>query len=75
MVGKKTSRSDANLKTVGISIRIEQIKNRKFSAILALKGMTATEFFQKAIDKFIEDNYQEAIKLLDIEVVAGEKNI
>jgi hypothetical protein len=58
-------------KTIGISIRIDVEKNRKFSAILALKGMTATGFFQKSIDKFIIDNYQEARDLLNIGDLAG----
>jgi hypothetical protein len=69
---KKIDKTVSKPKTIGISIRVDVIKNRKFSAILALKGMTATSFFQSAIDKFIKDNYREAREMLNIDDLSGD---
>jgi predicted DNA-binding protein len=41
-------------KMVGITVRIPDNVNRKFSALLALNGETASSLFRNCIDAYIE---------------------
>jgi hypothetical protein len=72
MARKKAATFNSKTKTIGLSIRIDMAQNRRLSAILALKGMTATAFFQRVIDKFIKENYKEAREMLNLDDLAED---
>jgi hypothetical protein len=49
---------------VGITVRIPDSINRKFSALLALNGETASSLFRACIDDYI-DRYRAMINVED----------
>jgi predicted DNA-binding protein len=49
-------------KLVGITVRIPENINRKFSALLALNGETASGIFRECIDDYI-DRYKDMINV------------
>jgi hypothetical protein len=49
---------------VGITVRIPDSINRKFSALLALNGETASGIFRDCVDDYIE-RYKEMINVAD----------
>jgi hypothetical protein len=49
---------------VGITVRIPDSINRKFSALLALNGETASSLFRDCIDDYI-DKYRAMINVKD----------
>ena len=49
---------------VGITVRIPDGVNRKFSALLALNGETASGIFRDCIDDYIE-KYKDMINVAD----------
>ena len=49
---------------VGVTVRIPENVNRKFSALLALNGETASGIFRDCIDDYI-DKYKEMINVAD----------
>jgi hypothetical protein len=51
-------------KMVGITVRIPDSVNRKFSALLALNGETASSLFRNCIDDYIE-KYKSMINVQD----------
>ena len=51
-------------KMVGITVRIPEGVNRKFSALLALNGETASGLFRDCIDDYIE-KYRGMINVAD----------
>jgi hypothetical protein len=51
-------------KMVGITVRIPDNVNRKFSALLALNGETASSLFRNCIDGYIE-KYKNMINVGD----------
>lgn len=53
--------------TVGITIRVDAELNRRFGAILTLKNDTVTGFLNRCIEKYVEENYQDAIALLEVQ--------
>lgn len=58
---------DTVQKVIGITIRIDEDLNRRFSGILALHNETATGFLRECIEKYVAENYQSAIEILDIQ--------
>ncbi|MDR1133389.1 MAG: hypothetical protein LBL05_04455 [Synergistaceae bacterium] len=51
-------------KMVGITVRIPDGVNRRFSALLALNGETASSLFRNCIDDYIE-KYKSMINVRD----------
>jgi hypothetical protein len=43
-------------KLVGLTVRIEEGKNKRFAAMLALNGESATEIMRTAIDEYMKRN-------------------
>ena len=63
---RRAARDNANSegRMVGITVRIPEGVNRKFSALLALNGETASGIFRDCIDEYIE-KYREMINVAD----------
>ena len=62
----RAARSNAHSegRMVGITVRIPDGVNRKFSALLALNGETASGIFRDCIDDYIE-KYKDMINVAD----------
>jgi hypothetical protein len=43
-------------KMVGLTVRLEEGKNKRFAAMLALNGESATEIMRVAIDEYMKRN-------------------
>jgi hypothetical protein len=43
-------------KMVGLTVRLEEEKNKRFAAMLALNGESATEIMRVAIDEYMKRN-------------------
>ena len=61
-IARDKARSEG--KMVGVTVRIPDSVNRKFSALLALNGETASGIFRECIDDYIE-RYREMINVGD----------
>ena len=57
-------RAQSEGRMVGITVRIPDSVNRKFSALLALNGETASGIFRECIDDYIEQ-YRDMINVAD----------
>lgn len=57
-------RTQGDGRMVGITVRIPDSINRKFSALLALNGETASGIFRDCVDDYIE-RYKEMINVAD----------
>jgi hypothetical protein len=60
----RTKSSDKESRMVGITVRVPENINRKFSALLALNGETASGIFRDCIDGYIE-KYKTMINVSD----------
>jgi hypothetical protein len=47
---------EGQIKMVGLTVRLEEKKNKRFAAMLALNGESATSVMRAAIDEYMKHN-------------------